>query len=420
MNLDLGMGKSRMVFLTGAGSAIPWGGPRTLCHRSEYEIISDIGGEMQSNRPCCLTHLFLVTGFCNTDGERITELVYRRLSRQVECPNFEDIINELEQLAEKYNISPQQNEGFKLEELEERIICSDDIELTHFEIEGNSSPNEYTFSIPGNPFYTISVSARYRPEFIYFRLLIADLLSGIMGHVHKYMTDSRVYGNTNASALNNRFINWLKKIKNEGHTILRFYTLNYDVIFKILAQKSNLPLFDGFEFDSHTGDADLDILRIIKEEDIDCAYNLHGQAFWKLREIGESSYTFYSTPYILYTPDCPTLSKTDLYKYVVINSIVSGHGKVYKTYPHPFRQMLSSFDRDLLKGNELKIIGYSFGDAHINNIILTALAFNSKLVVEVIDTDESIKEKVNKVFTGFSHRFSYIIERFDKYLEDIA
>ena len=51
----------------------------------------------------------------------------------------------------------------------------------------------------------------------------------------------------------------------------------------------------------------------------------------------------------------------------------------------PFKQMHFSFDRDCLNTDIIYIIGYSFGDEHINQCLKTAFRYNDKLKLEIVD-----------------------------------
>jgi hypothetical protein len=51
----------------------------------------------------------------------------------------------------------------------------------------------------------------------------------------------------------------------------------------------------------------------------------------------------------------------------------------------PFKQMQAAFDQDCSFAEEIYIIGYSFGDEHINGSLRTALRHNSNLKIVVVD-----------------------------------
>ena len=51
----------------------------------------------------------------------------------------------------------------------------------------------------------------------------------------------------------------------------------------------------------------------------------------------------------------------------------------------PFKQMQSAFDKDCCLADEIYIIGYSFGDEHINSSLRTAVKHNQKLKIIIVD-----------------------------------
>ena len=69
----------------------------------------------------------------------------------------------------------------------------------------------------------------------------------------------------------------------------------------------------------------------------------------------------------------------------MITNIVTGYQKAQKAMISPFKQMQSAFDRDCCFVEELYIIGYSFGDEHINASIRTALRHNQNLKMIIVD-----------------------------------
>jgi len=62
----------------------------------------------------------------------------------------------------------------------------------------------------------------------------------------------------------------------------------------------------------------------------------------------------------------------------------------------PYKQMQASFDRDCILCERLYIIGYSFGDEHINESIKTALRYNVGIQIIIIDpglADHKVRER---------------------------
>jgi hypothetical protein len=70
---------------------------------------------------------------------------------------------------------------------------------------------------------------------------------------------------------------------------------------------------------------------------------------------------------------------------ILLTNIITGYQKTQRTALSPFRQMLSAFDRDCIEADEIFIIGYSYGDEHINDIIRNARKYNSKCKITLIN-----------------------------------
>jgi hypothetical protein len=69
----------------------------------------------------------------------------------------------------------------------------------------------------------------------------------------------------------------------------------------------------------------------------------------------------------------------------LLSNIITGYQKVLKTALSPFRQMLSAFDRDCIEADKLFIVGYSYTDEHINDIIRNARKFNPKVEIVLVN-----------------------------------
>ncbi|MBK5271559.1 MAG: SIR2 family protein [Bacteroidia bacterium] len=116
-------------------------------------------------------------------------------------------------------------------------------------------------------------------------------------------------------------------------------------------------------------------------------YNLHGSAYWTIQN--ENSNNLPGYQYFLSgvpeTNDSAATIEIESGRKLLLTNIITGYQKVQKTAISPFRQMLSAFDRDCFDANELYIIGYSFGDEHINDIIRNARKYNSDLEIILIN-----------------------------------
>ncbi|PNW26935.1 SIR2 family protein [Formosa algae] len=87
---------------------------------------------------------------------------------------------------------------------------------------------------------------------------------------------------------------------------------------------------------------------------------------------------------------------------MVVSNIISGYQKTQKLSVAPFRQMQSAFDRDCLFTEKIYIIGYSFGDKHINEMIRVAITHNPNVKIIIIDPsykDEKAKKAILEIWS---------------------
>jgi hypothetical protein len=152
-------------------------------------------------------------------------------------------------------------------------------------------------------------------------------------------------------------------------------------------------VIDGFCFNEkrifNSTDFDLDIVqrensRIHKEENfydkVFHLYKMHGSVTWQLegreiKKLDKSQIKEDDEPLLIY----PNASKFE------------------ESYQMPFYEMISRFQISLRATNTtLMIIGYSFGDAHVNRMIEEAVDSNLSLKVIVVDPNvdgEKTKEE---------------------------
>jgi len=236
-------------------------------------------------------------------------------------------------------------------------------------------------------------------------MFLNDSLATIKSQILKYSYytsgHNKILKPTN-EIINKQFCQWMNKLVNQDYT-LRMYTLNYDRAFKILLQTSGLEVFEGFNLNGTAVDYNQSIPpnlpRIISDFDSHIHYNLHGSAYWNLKILnsnGLSGYEFHLVP--SGEIDAPAGTITfEKGKRLLLSSIITGYQKVQRTATSPFRQMFSAFDRDCFEVGRLYIVGYSFGDEHINDIVRNARKYNNKL--EIVLIDPNFDE--NKFYTEF-------------------
>ena len=176
------MDKKRVVFLFGAGAALDWGGPQTICDRDRLTFLPEYNNPATTkNRVCCLTHLIRETGFKSKNGKRISEIVYQRLLEIASEPkqvNFETILNVLDELV-AYSGNNSKTGLFSL--LEFPVGLKE--ELFNYNINQDPVTNYFNLSVPGLEFPRNSFSSDKNPDQEYAAWLFKDLLNGLIGHV---------------------------------------------------------------------------------------------------------------------------------------------------------------------------------------------------------------------------------------------
>lgn len=157
----------------------------------------------------------------------------------------------------------------------------------------------------------------------------------------------------------------------------KIFTLNYDTLFEQAAQNAKCVLIDGFsyseprEFRGNNFDYDF-VLREgsrVKEEDnyvtnVVHIYKPHGSMDWEKSSDGKIVKNINTEkPLIIYPKE----------------------SKYENSYEQPFFEMMLRFQQEVRKKNSLLIvIGFSFYDKHISNIILEALDVNPGLRCMVV------------------------------------
>lgn len=167
---------------------------------------------------------------------------------------------------------------------------------------------------------------------------------------------------------------------------VKIFTLNYDTIFEQAGRLTNTIVIDGFSFTQNEFSGinfDLDIVkrdrsRIHNEENFYSnvlhLYKLHGSVDWEDDVSHEK---------IIKKPD----TKSPLLIY-------PNSQKYEESYAMPFFEMISRLQMELRKQNVcLLIVGYSFGDTHINRIIEEAI--NSNFNLELIVVSPSISNELD-------------------------
>lgn len=380
--------KIRDVFLFGAGAVIDWKGPTT------------------NN----LTERVRKTGHKTKSGLYITDKIYQTLVEECELKedevNFETIISVVEELIVYYAGYSGTDSKSSLTSpfLLPSALLNEIINIKKIDEERDQPTN-----------YKLILDGEAAPEQHFLKGLLTKVISQIMADVmsYSYYTNSKkvIIENETNKQLNDALANWIKASLNLER-VARIYTLNYDRLFKIVLENRGVPLFEGF---TNTGAAiepnasHRPDLKRLYDHDFSCHYNLHGCASWAVRSFNGHNMPSHeyslaiNGPLITGNGDVATV-QIEKGKNIILTPIITGYQKTQKTAVTPFKQMQAAFDRDCMFADKLFIVGYSFGDAHINETIRNALKENEELQVTIVDPNFIKGDMYGKLWEDlFSH-----------------
>lgn len=259
------------------------------------------------------------------------------------------------------------------------------------------------------------VSARKIMDAIDHKQLF-EIQSAILKYMHKVCIIDR----TGKQFPHELFLKKLLVSRKLSSPRLKVFTLNYDTLFEQAAQDLEAIVVDGFSFSQprkfQGGNFDLDIVRrnhnrLGKEENyysnVLHVYKLHGSVDWKLN--GERIEQVES-------------SQVDSTKSVII---YPGSHKYQESYSMPFYELISRLQSSVREPNtSLLVIGYSFGDEHINRIILEAIGSNLSLSIYIVspsaagdsaNNNSVVKKLQERVKNGELKNVFMLSERFNEF-----
>lgn len=364
--------KRRKVLLLAAGATLDW------CQAPSTKLI---------------TQKITEIGFRNKQGEWITKCIFDKLNNGKEPDyqrvNFETIIN----VIEDFIVFWSKNDSNLLSHFIPQDHIDWDNYIGNYKIsKGNKT---YNLIIEGESEAVTSRSESIpnnKPcQVVYFEILLMKIFDFIISEIDKYSNTYKnkgIYKKDNKN-INDAFVNYFKKSKEE---IIRIYSTNYDKIIETLLKDQNIDFTDGFQdlpvdFPPHI--RHMVPHAIYLNENRNCIYHLHGSAYWKVVDQDENGLDYYNFvsgiyPEFSFNSGIPSFS-IEKSNSIPIFNIITGYRKVLRTGLSPFRQFFSAFDRDCYKADELTIVGYSFGDEHINDIINKARYSNKNLKINIID-----------------------------------
>lgn len=359
--------RRRTIFLLGAGAALPWNGPKTSG----------------------LTDDICRVGFKNGKGNCITQEIYDWLKSKGFNANFETIINVIEDFVEFWSSSDtNQINGLSYFTEKQSAHWNNFVYFNKFEERGrifiripDTNPQDYH--------HKIEVPEGETPEKVFLETLLVEVIDSIISAISEYSLPNIVDGDNNIK-INEVTKNYFAKLS--SNSLLRVYTLNYDRIPQSILNKTKIDFTEGL---SPTLEGlpqpyrQIISSRILKKTEENCVYHMHGSAFWEVVSddlFGTDYYRFIhgERPQLL-SKNSSAWVELEKGKTILVSNIISGYRKVQRTGLSPFRQIFSAFDIDAHFGDELLIIGYSFGDEHINDIIRKAKAANPKLIIKIVN-----------------------------------
>ncbi len=386
------MNKKRQVYLFGAGAVIDWGGPKTT---ELTKLVRETGVPLKNS------------------GIKITEFIYQKLINagfdSKSDINFETIISVIEELLVYYS---EFNTDRSPSLLKPFLRPYDLNKIFNYSIIGGKREHGFHIKIAETEDFPGSLPAleNETPTQYFLQILLSYLLIVINGKVSKYSWHTSSHSVIDTGSENS--LNFRKWIKTDSeHNVKRLYTLNYDNLFKTLIEQDNKDCFDGFKNNGTESYSDVDIKRIITDFESTVHYNLHGSSYWRVKK-NKPNY-----PEIVHEGGIslhhnPIFSIIEKGKTLLVSNIITGYQKAQKSRITPFRQMQSAFDRDCLFADKISIVGYSFGDEHINEAIKTAFYHNPDLVIEIVEPNFVI-DQLDLKFTATVFPIANMINKSD-------
>lgn len=326
----------KIVILTGAGAVIPWGAPST----------KEITDKLRNDK-----------NFLTTKNKPVGDYLYNELTSFYHANsqdiNFEHIIDLIEQLYDYYA----------------------SVELgaqVHFK-----SSIAAIFDIKDKIKEMFSSGER-----TYFLHVYRHFVNLVINEIKKYSSINK--SPNTYSKLNIAFQSFLDYI---GSYNIRFYTTNYD---RIPIQCSNLSFFDGFTVKAK-GEQEFNRKKLFKDEYNNCYINLHGSIYFKYKTKktvinGEEIKTgcWICTPNKVNMIDANMKGNKDqMNRHLIGSNIIAGLYKPSRLMITPIYQFYQKFYSDCLNADCIFVIGYSYGDEHLNAAITNAVMIRSPKIIDI-------------------------------------
>ena len=202
---------------------------------------------------------------------------------------------------------------------------------------------------------------------------------------------------------------WLHILHMNREFPVEIFTTNYDLILEHAMEESGLPFFDGFVgsvnpffvLESVEADGATRSASVYPPKSWTRLWKLHGSIGWHLRKEGIGK-----KPRITRLTDCEPQPGEELMIFPSREKYTDSRRLPFLTYQDKLRKFCSQGEAVLF------ILGYSFSDEHINEIIFQGMRSNSRLAVvalvygDKVEADGSGKLVLPDKLVGFgqTHR----------------
>jgi hypothetical protein len=174
---------------------------------------------------------------------------------------------------------------------------------------------------------------------------------------------------------------WLYAFHANRDASVEIFTTNYDLLLERSFEEVNVPFFDGFigSVEPFFSLASLEADQVDQGNRLRAPlgwtrfWKLHGSIAWRLRTTPDGSSTR-----VIRRGDLAPTTDEQLMIFPSRDKYVDSRRLPFLAFQDHFRRFLSNGETVLL------VIGYSFSDQHINELILDALRSNRRLAVTAL------------------------------------
>ncbi len=380
----------KIVILTAAGAVIPWGAPST------NKITDKIRNDVE---------------FVTKDDKPLGDYLYRRLCKIYHVGyrdiNFEHIIDLVEQLYDYYISKERGSQPI----FKSSISTIFDIKKDIKDMLGISDFSTI-YKNTDCCFYSKNKKTSFLKGEInfFFKSVYEHFMKLIIEEIMKYSSAKSVNKYKNLNKNFRLFLDCFKDCK------IRFYTTNYD---RIPIKSSKLKFFDGFSFKGRRHN-EFNRKDIISDNHRNSYFNLHGSIYfnvvrYKLSPEELARFYWVCTPNRVNKEGIKIKDRKDqMSRHLIASNILAGLYKPSRLLITPVFQFYQKFCRDCQEADLIFVIGYSYGDKHLNAALGDAVIINKPKIVDI----NVMKFLVNQQKNNVGH-FSNQWRRYKSRLESI-